>query len=91
MVENERTASDIKGKDIFTDKGLYCGKTEDIILDMHKFRIHAIVINSAKGSYLSNVVGGKRGVIVPYSMIKAVSDIILVKHISAPISEETAE
>lgn len=91
MVVNERVVSDIRGKDIFTDKGLYCGKTEDVILDLTKFRVHAVVINVAKGSYLSEVVGGKRGVIVPYPLIKAVNDIIIIKHISAPMAETTQE
>jgi len=91
MVVNERVVSDIRGKDIFTDKGLYCGKTEDVILDLQKFRVHAIVVNAAKGSYLAGVVGGKRGVIVPFQMIKAINDVVIIKHISAPVTEETME
>lgn len=88
MVVNERSISDLIGRDIFTDKGLYCGKITDIELDLSKFRLRAVVVDAVKGSYLSGVVGGKRGVIVPYSMLKAVGDIVLVRHITAPASEE---
>ena len=88
MVVNERKMIDILNKDIFTDKGLYCGKIADVELDLGKFKIKSIVVDAAKGSYLSNVIGGKRGVIVPYPMIKAVSDIAIIKHITSPAAEE---
>lgn len=88
MTVNEHVVSDLRGKDIFTEKGQYCGKIEDMVLDLKKFRAHAVVINAAKGSYLEAVVGEKRGVIVPFQMITAIGDVILVKHISAPVGEE---
>ena len=80
---NEKTMTELQGRDIFTDKGAYCGKVTDVEFDLSKYRIRAIVVDAAKGSFLANVVGGKRGVIVPYSMVKAIGDIVLIKHISA--------
>ncbi|MFH1127652.1 MAG: PRC-barrel domain-containing protein [archaeon] len=84
MVVNEQEMSEIMGKDIFTDKGSYCGKIADVEFDLSKFRLRAIVVDAAKGSYLAGVVGGKRGVIIPYPMIRAIDDIAIIKHISAP-------
>src|SRR3989338_2125996 len=83
MGMDERMMTELQGRDIFTDKGAYCGKVTDIEFDLSKFRLRAIVVDAAKGSFLANVVGGKRGVIVPYSMVKAIGDIVLIKHISA--------
>lgn len=80
MVVNERTISEVIGRDIFTDKGLYCGKVSDVEIDLSRFRIRAMVVDAVKGSYLSTVVSGKRGIIVPYSMLKAVGDIVLKTH-----------
>ncbi|MCK5234197.1 MAG: PRC-barrel domain-containing protein, partial [Candidatus Aenigmarchaeota archaeon] len=37
MVVNERTISEVIGRDIFTDKGLYCGKVSDVELDLSRF------------------------------------------------------
>lgn len=88
MVVNERTVSEVIGRDIFTDKGLYCGKISDVEVDMSRFRIRAVVVDAVKGSYLSTVVSGKRGIIVPYSMLKAVGDIVLIKHITSPSPED---
>ena len=55
-----------------------------------KFRVRAVVVDAAKGSYLAGIVGGRRGVIVPYPMVKAVNDIVLIKHIATPAMDTTA-
>ena len=89
MVVNEREMTDMVGKDIFTDKGAYCGKISDVEVDLTKFRVRAIVVDAAKGSYLAGIVGGRRGVIVPYPMVKAVNDIVLIKHIATPAMDTT--
>jgi sporulation protein YlmC with PRC-barrel domain len=88
MVVNEQEINEVVGKDVFTDKGSYCGKISDIELDIAKFRIKTIVIDAAKGSYLSTIVGGKKGVKIPYTMINAIDDIVIVRHIRAPAEDE---
>ena len=75
-------------KDVFTTKGAYCGKVADVDLDMEKFRVKSLVIDAMRGSFLSEIVGEKRGVIVPFQIVQAIGDIIIVKHIH-PTAEET--
>ena len=77
-------------KDVFTDKGLYCGKVEDVECDLNRFKLRSLVVKSVKGSYLSKMLGDKRGVIIPFPMVEAIGDIIIIKHISAPMGEETS-
>ncbi len=78
-------------KDVFTDKGLYCGKVEDVECDLKRFKVRSLVIRAEKGSYLLNMLGNKRGLIIPFPMVDAIGDIIIVKHISAPVTDEAAE
>jgi sporulation protein YlmC with PRC-barrel domain len=81
--------SELIGKDVFTDRGAYCGKLRDIDIDISKYCVRAVVVDASKGSYLAKKVGGKRGVIVPYSMVKAIEDVIVIKHFSLEsVSEE---
>jgi sporulation protein YlmC with PRC-barrel domain len=75
-------------KDVFTDKGLYCGKVEDVECDIKRFKMRSLVINAMKGSYLSKMVGGKKGLIVPFPMVLAIGDIVIIKHVTAPVEEE---
>ncbi len=91
MPINVKDVSEIFGKDVFTDKGLYCGKISDLEFDLTKYKIRAVVIEAIKGSYLAQIVGGKRGVIVPFPMVQAVGDVVVIKHITAPTNDMTED
>ena len=88
MTANERKLSDVVGKDVFTDRGSYAGKVADVRIDMSRFRIDTLTVDVARGSFISSVVGGKKGVVIPFQMVKAVDDIIIIKHIPLPTAEE---
>jgi len=70
------------GKDVFTSKGVYAGKVSDMEFDLSRFKIRSVVIEAARGGMLGQMVGGRKGVIVPYPMVQAVGDVVLIKHIS---------
>ncbi|UCG95891.1 MAG: PRC-barrel domain-containing protein [archaeon] len=91
MPINVKNLSEMFGKDVFTTKGTYCGKVGDVKVNLKKFRVRSLVIEAARGSYLSEIVGGKRGVIVPYQMVQSVDDIVIVKHITPPAIKEPEE
>ena len=80
--------SETYGKDVFTDKGMYCGKVEDVECDFKRFKVRSIIVRAAKESYLARMIGNKKGIVVPYSMVLAIGDIIIIKHISLPEKEE---
>lgn len=81
---------DMFGKDVFTNKGFYAGKVSDMEFDLSRFKVRSVVIEAAKGGMLGRMVGGKKGIIVPYPMIQSIGDVVLIKHItSAEIPEET--
>ena len=75
-------------KDVFTDKGMYCGKVEDVECDVKRFKLRSLVIKAIKGSYISTMLGSKKGLIIPFPMVQAMGDVIIIKHIAAPATEE---
>jgi sporulation protein YlmC with PRC-barrel domain len=75
-------------KDVFTDKGFYCGKVEDVECDLKRFKLRSLVISAVKGSYLSKMLGNKKGLIIPFPMVDAIGDVVIIKHISGPMTEE---
>lgn len=83
-----KSFSDMTRKDVFTHKGVYCGKVIDVGLDLEKFRVKSLVVDAVRGSFLASLVGDKKGVIVPFSMVQSVGDVVIIKHIS-PTSVET--
>jgi sporulation protein YlmC with PRC-barrel domain len=83
---------DMFNKDVFTNKGFYCGRVNDMEFDLSRFKIRALVISADKNSVIGKMVGGKKGVIVPYPMVQAVGDVVIIKHISGTsLPEETSE
>ena len=88
MAINIKEYSDLVRKDVFTAKGMFCGKVGYIDLDMEKFRIKAIIVDTDKGSYLSQLVGDRKGVIMPFQMVQAIGDVVIVKHVTPQTIED---
>jgi len=82
---------DMFGKDVFTNKGFYAGKVSDMEFDLSRFKVRSVVIEAAKGGMLGRMVGGKKGIIVPYPMIQSIGDVVLIKHITSAEMEEEPE
>ena len=93
MPVNVKDFSEMVKKDVFTDKGVYCGKVSDVGLDMQKFRVRSLVVDAVRGSFLAEMVGDKKGVVIPFSIVDSIGDIVIIKHISAMHSsgEEVVE
>jgi sporulation protein YlmC with PRC-barrel domain len=89
------TVKDVKeifGKDVFTEKGFYCGRISDLEFDLSKFKVKSLVIDISKGSILEKIIGGgKKGIIVPYSMVQAIGDIVLIKDITGSLPSKVEE
>lgn len=71
--------SEITEKDVFTKKGSYCGELKDVELNLGKFAVRAVVVGAKKGSYLAEKVGGAKNVVIPYNMVEALDDVIIIK------------
>ncbi len=82
------SVSETYAKDVFTNKGMYCGKIEDIECDLKRFKLRSLVVKAVKGSYLGNMLGNKKGLIIPFPMVEAIGDIVVIKHIAAPLLED---
>lgn len=86
-----KDVADMFGKDVFTAKGLFCGKVSDLEFDLSRYKIRSIVVEASKGTFLGQMVGGKKGIIIPYPMVQAIGDIVIVKHLAAPEVTEEGE
>ena len=84
MAITVKNLSEMFGKDVFTVKGVYAGKVADVEIDLGKFRMKSMVVEAARSSFLSGLVGSKKGVIIPYTLVENVGDVVLIKHITTP-------
>jgi len=91
MVVTVKNISDVFGKDVFTHKGVFCGRVADIEINLEKFRVNSIVIETSKGSFLAEMIGGRKGVIIPYQLVDSIGDVVIIKHVTPSMPEATEE
>lgn len=89
MAVTVKNVSEVFGKDVFTNRGVFCGKVADVEINLIKFRVNSLIIETARGSFLADMVGGKRGVIIPYQLVNSVGDVVIIKHVTPSMPEST--
>ena len=47
------------------------------------------MVETGKGSFLSDMIGGKKGVIIPYALVINVGDVVIIKHITPTMPPES--
>lgn len=82
------SVSDTWERDVFTDRGMYCGKVKDVECDLKRFKMRALIVEVIKGSYMSNMIGKKKGLIIPFPMVVSIGDVIIVKHVTPKAEDQ---
>ncbi|NIO44821.1 MAG: hypothetical protein GTN36_04685 [Candidatus Aenigmarchaeota archaeon] len=89
MAISVKNMSEVFGKDVFTNKGVFCGRVSDLDVNLSKFRINSLVVETGRGSFLSDMIGSKKGVIIPYTLVVNIGDVVIIKHIAPTIPTES--
>ncbi|MBU0929497.1 MAG: PRC-barrel domain-containing protein [Nanoarchaeota archaeon] len=81
-----KNISDIYNMSVYTDDGSFFGIVEESMIADNK--ISGWKIKSTKGSVLSKMLGGAKGVIVPHQLVKAIDNVMLISKAAIPSIEE---
>ena len=81
--------NDIYDMEVYTDSGDYFGDIEESILTTNK--IFGWRVKATKRSYLSKILGGAKGVIIPHQLVKATGDIVIISKAAVPVHEEESQ
>jgi len=71
--------SSLYGQEIYTDRGVYVGRIEDVNVDITEKRVSGLAVRDINPNAFD--VGDKAGVIIPYRWVIAIGDIVLIKHV----------
>lgn len=82
MPINVKDLSEMFGKDVFSSDGNYCGQVVDVQVALKRFRLRGLTVEAAKGSQIANMLGRKRGLVIPYTLVEAIGDIVITKPIT---------
>ncbi|MBS3108550.1 PRC-barrel domain-containing protein [Candidatus Woesearchaeota archaeon] len=81
-----KNVTDLYDMRVFTDLGDYFGDVEEGIISSNK--VFGWRVKATRNSFLSKVLGGAKGVIVPHHMVKAIGDVIIISKAAIPSYEE---
>jgi len=81
MLKTKRITNTFEQR-VYTDQGEYFGDVEECILTINK--IFGWRVKATRGSSLSSLLGGAKGVIVPHQLVKAIGDILIISKAAIP-------
>ncbi|HKL24570.1 MAG TPA: PRC-barrel domain-containing protein [Candidatus Nanoarchaeia archaeon] len=75
--------TDVLGKKVYTDAGDFFGEIEEVNLMENKVDSWRVKVSPTN----MDLFGGARGVIIPHSFVKAVSDVFIISKVALPKEE----
>jgi len=84
-----KSVTELYNMQVFTDGGDYFGDIEEAVLTNNK--VSGWRIRATRESFLSRILGGAKGVIVPHQLVKSIGDIMLISKSAVPSYEEETD
>ncbi len=81
-----KNVTEIYDMSVYTDEGAFFGIVEEGVLVDNK--VSGWKIKSTKGSVLSKMLGGAKGVIVPHQLVKSIDNIMIISRNAVPSVDE---
>jgi sporulation protein YlmC with PRC-barrel domain len=75
----ETQITELFGLQIYTDKGMFIGEVEDVVLDVESKKMEALVVGKVNDQLFE--LKNFKGLKIPYRIISAIDDIVLIRHL----------
>ena len=75
----ETQITELFGLQIYTDKGMFIGEVEDVVIDVDSKKIEAVVVGKVNDQLFE--LKSFKGLKIPYRIISAIDDIVLIRHL----------
>ncbi len=72
---------------IYTDKGMFVGEVEDVIIDVDNKKIDAVVVGKVNDQLVD--LKNFKGLKIPYRIISAIDDIVLIRHLPGAFTTQS--
>lgn len=80
--------TNLVGREVYTNKGVYLGEVEDLRLDLDSEQVTGLALHQLNRELFASEANAARGVIVPYRWVQAVGDVVIVSDIVERIQRE---
>jgi len=75
----ETQITELFGLQIYTEKGMFIGEVEDVVIDVDSKKIESLVVSKVNDQLFE--LKNFKGLKVPYRIISAIDDIVLIRHL----------
>ena len=86
---NTKKITEVINIPVYTDSGEYFGVVEESIITANK--VFGWRVKATKNSFLSNMLGGAKGVVIPHQLVKSIADVMIITKAAIPNYEEEKE
>jgi len=70
--------STLFGLNIYTEKGIYIGKVNDVVLEVNEKKATGLAATKLNTNMFD---AGSKGVVVPFRWVLAIGDVIIIRHV----------
>lgn len=83
---SNKQISELFDMHVYSEKAVYIGKVEDVVLDVTNKKISGLALTEINRKAIDTK--NFNGLIVPYRIVKAVDDIVIIRHLPQMFKEE---
>lgn len=80
----EAQITDLFGLQIYTEKGMFIGEVEDVVIDVDSKKIESVVVGKVNDQLFE--LKNFKGLKLPYRIISAIDDIVIIRHLPGAFS-----
>ncbi len=70
--------STLFGLNVYTDKGIYIGKVNDVVLEVNEKKAVGLAVTKINPEMFD---ASGKGVVIPYRLVTAAADIVIIRHV----------
>ncbi len=78
----------ILGLNVYTDRGKYVGKVNDVVLDANEKKITGLAVSNLNPDLFDVQ---SKGIIIPYRWVISVGDVVVIKQVASYFKERVVE
>ncbi len=79
MIRMRTQITELFGLNIYTEKSVFVGEVEDVILDIEGKKIESLVVGKLNQELVD--IKNYKGLKVPFRIIRSIGDIVIIRHL----------
>ena len=81
MDEEPQEITNVVGREVYSNNGVFVGEVEDVRLDLDRESVTGLALSELSQELFGDRVPATKGVMIPYRWVRAVGDVILINDV----------